>query len=863
MTNFRSPSRKNIPVIDRTNDGNGHAPLLSSDIPEQNVVNLRAVIAERELERARKRRAEAMKKPTARRDSFFVRRANEKARKKKKDASIADTDVNAAIINAAPQQSQTEEAQSVVSLVIENANPSKHDGWISLDAPTTETVDTPTIPAIDHTFDIVEDIFDNTHQCTDEIFPSQAMENVSAEQSDDTLPFFHFSFHTVVKPLVVFCAFAFLFVVPAGVSATLRKTDVAKDIIQASTQSAFQSLERGASAMRAFQFSNAQTAFADAVGTFTEATNEFQDVNPVVSAIAPYVPGKGKEYTSGSNLLLAGKELAIAGEHIAKAFILVTASDTATNAFMPNKESENTSEISMQKNDVTSSLVLLHSALFPAVDHVGRAAEYLNNVDVNALPEDKRAIILFAQEELPAIHATLVESVRLVEIFLTLLGHDSEKRYLVLFQNNRELRPTGGFIGSLALVDINKGIVEGLDVPAGGVYDVAGQFDQTIIAPSPLQLVNPYWNLQDANWFPHFPASAQKIQWFYEHSRGASVDGVITFIPDVVQELLRITGPIDMTDDFGVVIDADNFYDEVQMRAEEKFDVTRESKKIIGAMMPRLLKNVTAQLNSPENVIELMRVMKGFLDAKDILLYMNDPLLQRDLSAQGWTGEIATTDRDYLSVIHANIAGGKTDGVIDNIIHHEATIADDGSVVDTVTLTRVHHGSLDDPLTNVDNTDYVRFYIPQGSALLTAEGFKPPDPTLFLRPDANAERDADLQALSGDIYVNETTHVANNNEFGKMVVGGWMQTRVGGSSTVKISYRLPFQLHVGGFFQRNDRYSLVLQKQPGSFDATVTSDVRLPSNIRRGKSFPDDFQEHRQWMLEKDDVAGFVVTPSQ
>ena len=98
---------------------------------------------------------------------------------------------------------------------------------------------------------------------------------------------------------------------------------------------------------------------------------------------------------------------------------------------------------------------------------------------------------------------------------LRIFAKDQLRRYLVVFQNNTELRATGGFIGSFALVDFANGKIKHIEIPTGGPYDLAGSLRETVMSPQPLHIVNPIWQFQDANWFPDFPTSAKKIMWFY------------------------------------------------------------------------------------------------------------------------------------------------------------------------------------------------------------------------------------------------------------------------------------------------------------------------------------------------------------
>src|SRR3989344_5985748 len=47
----------------------------------------------------------------------------------------------------------------------------------------------------------------------------------------------------------------------------------------------------------------------------------------------------------------------------------------------------------------------------------------------------------------------------LIKVLPELLGEKEEKKYLVIFQNDKELRPTGGFITAYAIFRVDKGVI--------------------------------------------------------------------------------------------------------------------------------------------------------------------------------------------------------------------------------------------------------------------------------------------------------------------------------------------------------------------------------------------------------------------
>lgn len=151
-----------------------------------------------------------------------------------------------------------------------------------------------------------------------------------------------------------------------------------------------------------------------------------------------------------------------------------------------------------------------------------------------------------------------------------ILGKEGEKNYLVLFQNNMELRPTGGFIGSFAVLKIDNGVFSNLEVY--DVYDVDGQLKGYVEPPWQIKsfLNEASWYLRDSNWDPDFSVSAKRAQWFLNKSVGIKVDGVISFDISFVKDMISVMGGITVPD-YSVKIDTNNFYDIVQFEAEKNF----------------------------------------------------------------------------------------------------------------------------------------------------------------------------------------------------------------------------------------------------------------------------------------------------
>lgn len=484
----------------------------------------------------------------------------------------------------------------------------------------------------------------------------------------------------------------------------------------------------------------------------------------------------------------------------------------------------------------------------------------IKKIDIDNLPVEYQSRfndIASKVDKLPDNLSGVVDNIDELKVFL---GAGRDKRYLLIFQNNAEMRGSGGFLGSYALVDFREGKIRNLEVPGGGSYDTEAGLTEKIKAPAPLWLVNPQWHFWDANWWPDFPTTAKNLMWFYEKSDGPTVDGVISFTPSVVEKLLTVTGPIDMTKDYGLIITADNFWQQVELTAERDNIIKNnpeavshlpageqsKPKKIIGELMAKIMEVLPQKLDK-DNLIKLLSISEDSLASKQIMFYFNDANLEKKVIERNWGGLMSQAPLDYLMVTNTNIAGAKTDRVIKEEIYHQTSIALDGSLIDTVTITRTHTAAKNELLVGVRNVDWLRIYVPQGSQLIAASGFVAPDLKYFEAPDPTWITN-DFLAQTEDLAVTDTnsgTKIYQEN--GKTVFANWLMLDPGNSATITLSYRLPFNMwqveKKTDFLNRLNNwlnpknnifypYSLLFQKQPGAENETMTTELVLPDSVK-------------------------------
>ncbi len=586
-------------------------------------------------------------------------------------------------------------------------------------------------------------------------------------------------------------------------------------------------------------FQDAAADFSSAGNNFLRAQSELDDINDFLFILASFAPDQNIRLAADAKKIVnAGKIASDLGNNMALAINSIARSNGRS----------------------------MGGVLGEFIDFGGRATmnardlnDELDQIDSGNLPYEYQGAFISMLQKGGVLESSLAEVVSLAASLKEFLGTTHDKRYLLVFQNNAEMRASGGFIGSFAIVDFRDGKIKNIEVPGGGSYDTEAGLKDKIIAPEPLHLVNPLWHFWDANWWPDWPTTARKLMWFYEKSDGSTVDGVISFTPTVIEKMLRVIGPIDMTEQYGVIVDADNFWTVTQTFAEQKPDETKAPKKIIGDLMTKIIAELPSRLDQ-DAVINLMKIADESLDEKQILFFFADNELEKKIIGYGWGGEMKNSAGDYLMVVNTNIAGGKSDKKIEEKIYHDAEIAGDGSVIDTVRIERSHTGIKREEFTGVRNVDWMRIYVPSGSELVEAKGFNRPDAYYFGRPDISWEKDPSYKAEDRALVHKETgTKIYTENNH--TVFANWSMVDPGETIVIELKYRLPFKI---GQDERNnfweglkeffgfDRkefypYSLLWQKQPGAKADHIESRLEADDNFHRVWSYPENIGTEKGW----------------
>lgn len=135
----------------------------------------------------------------------------------------------------------------------------------------------------------------------------------------------------------------------------------------------------------------------------------------------------------------------------------------------------------------------------------------------------------------------------------------ASRTYLLLAQNNAELRATGGIPASWGTLGVTHGRPT-LGALAPPPSDAAFGSDEalTVLTADERNLfsVKMATDYQDVNFTPDFPRAAELASGIWKRAGGGDVDGVISVDPVFLQRMLAITGPVTLAD--GIVLTGDD-----------------------------------------------------------------------------------------------------------------------------------------------------------------------------------------------------------------------------------------------------------------------------------------------------------------
>ncbi len=541
---------------------------------------------------------------------------------------------------------------------------------------------------------------------------------------------------------------------------------------------------------------------------------------------AKNLPFIGSYYQDGQQVLIIAKEGIETGE------ILITAIEPYSD-FLGIKGTAVSNEETAE--DRITFLTESVEGLVPYLDQIEAKIavidQAINKIDASRYPEEFKGFVVKAninklQEAISETYTYVKNGKPLISKISWLLGKDEARQFLLIFQNNGELRPTGGFWTAFGLIEVDNGKITPLG--SSDIYALDSIINSKIPAPRPIKDyhigVN-YFNVRDMNISPDFPTSIEQFLTYYKKAYPRNqVDAIFALDLNVLTDLVKVLGQVGVSGWGNFSAEPDKRCDgcpNIVYQLEELADkpksyIDTNRKGFLSPIMNSLLSNAMGSEKS--KIGPLAQAMISDINQKHILFYFLDEEMQKAAVLANIAGAITQTDNntDYLHLNDSNMASAKSNLFITQEIKHEINTKD-GKVNHKISVTYTNPTAASncnlekgDLCLNAANyRNWFRFYTPQGSTLTKMTGSE--------------------------------VETVQYEELGKQVFEGFYGDKyplhAKGSSKVTIEYT--------SSVAATKNYKLLLQKQPGTKPVPYTLIVN------------GDEQETFQWAADKNIKLSF------
>ena len=524
--------------------------------------------------------------------------------------------------------------------------------------------------------------------------------------------------------------------------------------------------------------------FGAAIKDSGKAHDAFLSARERLSILKPLtvVPTVGDSITALDSLLSSGISASAAvGELFEigrKVVIAVTETQGIASSIGPLPEASTIfKDLSPeQKRRILAALADNGPRITVAAERIDDALVAFDKIPQSELTGSFAGLLAPLRAKLVLAHEALSAAAPLAGIAPALLGYPEEKHYLFFFQNDTELRPTGGFLGVFGAVSVKDASITKMQTD--DIYALDGPSEKSA-RPAPPAPIAKYigvskWYLRDANWSPDFSVSSETMERFYREEAAVldggkatpPVDGIVAITTAFAEDVMRLVGPVTVS---GTTFTANNLVEELQYQVEQAFVQQgipfHERKGIVGELVSEVAVRFMAMpLSRLSEVLEVTE--KNFKEGQ-IMLASKDPVLKREIDLRDWGGRLKQVTGDYLLYVDANLAALKTDQVIERSLRYSIAPSE-GGFEGRATMTYHNKGSFTWKTTRYRT--YARVYVPAGTQLIEAKG-----------------------AMENDKIKDPGRHpgkVDVSDELGRRAFGAFVSVEPGETRTLEFRFRL-------------------------------------------------------------------------
>jgi len=426
-------------------------------------------------------------------------------------------------------------------------------------------------------------------------------------------------------------------------------------------------------------------------------------------------------------------------------------------------------------------LVKVMPEIAPRLDEVaGKFAlirQELETVDPKRYPKSfkgqpVRPLLTQVKQTMSSVEKSMPDVKELLTVLPEVLGDPTRKTYLILFQNDKELRSTGGFLTAYALMTLEGGKI--VNVQSDDMYKLDDMIAEKV-PPTPVlaqYLKVEEFFIRDSNLSPDFYENCQKFEWFLTKASGfPRIDGIIGIDTYLVRDILEVLGPVKLAG-YEEEFSSENVVYQLELYANLLGQYIVDRKDLLGVLMDAMMDKA---FHAPRQQWKpLFETGLKLVAEKHILLYLHDQRAQVLAEKYNYAGRLKEFEGDYLHINDTNFAGAKANLYIEETVTQDYKVAKDGTVTKTVRID-LNNPEPHDGWLNGTYYDWMRIYVPQGSKLSDSSGWR-------------------------EVRVSE--------DLGKTVFETYTYCYPQNSNSVSVTYELPFKVQKG--------LQTLVQKQPGT-----------------------------------------------
>lgn len=457
------------------------------------------------------------------------------------------------------------------------------------------------------------------------------------------------------------------------------------------------------------------------------------------------------------------------------------------------------------------------------------AKTHFDTVETSLLVESSKLPLFkdkadLAKDDILQLLSVVETGQSFVGLLPKIVPREGEKKYLLLFQNNMELRPTGGFIGSFAVLGFRNGTLSEFTIY--DVYDADGQLKGHVEPPMPIRKYLPQvnWFLRDSNWNVDFQESVEMAQWFLEKEIGIAVDGVIGIDVTMAKLLLDATGPVYLTD-YQENITKDNVFEKTHLYTQKDFfPGSRQKKDFLGSLIRSIREKLTSQDTS---LLALLSSFQKGSEQKHLLFSFFDPSVQSVFNINKWAGSLPKNIKqegdinDFFAIREANLGVNKVNYSLKRHIEHTVNIKEE-AIYGNLTVIYDNQDQ-NNQAGGAPYKNYIRVYLAgdasvdgisiDGKRMVTVPAEK--NPLVYEKKDFFKNLGDRLELEQGD-------------ENGFLMLGFFLEVPQAAQKVVSVQYLLPKDKVAGS---KAFSYRLTVSKQPGTDDDPFVVNVSYPNTF--------------------------------